>query len=113
MASNMKSEIKDDVGITAAGGSHQGQNPSPNPIELVSDKDEFKAAVQELDASRTALVKATIENLKPGRPFDSAVIREINKIETKKNRLIVSRFAALLKRNEPGIAPIVHQILEI
>jgi hypothetical protein len=86
---------------------------SATPATPQSAQEKFKAAIAELDTERTALVKNTIENLKPGKPFDHAVIREINKIETRKNRLLVSRFAAMLKKNEPGIMPIVHQIIDI
>jgi len=51
--------------------------------------------------------------MKPGKPLDHAAIREINKIETKKNRLIVARFAGLLKKGDPTIQAIVHQIVEL
>ncbi|WP_211441953.1 hypothetical protein [Collimonas humicola] len=73
----------------------------------------LKAAIEQLDADRTALVKSTIENLKPGKPLDHAALRDINKIETRKNRLIVARFAALLKKSDPAVQAIVHQIIEI
>jgi hypothetical protein len=51
--------------------------------------------------------------MKPGKPLDHAAIREINKIETRKNRLIVARFASLLKKSGPEVQAIVHQIIEI
>lgn len=73
----------------------------------------LREAIKALDVERTELVKKTIENIKPGRPFDSSVVREINKIETKKNRLIVARFASLLKKNPGEVQAIVHQIIEI
>jgi hypothetical protein len=40
-------------------------------------------------------------------------VREINKLETKKNLLIVARFAALLKKSGSEVQAIVHQIIEI
>jgi hypothetical protein len=64
----------------------------------------------------TAILEAsvfTIENIKPGKPLDLSVVREINKLETKKNRLIVARFASLLKKSGPEVQAIVHQIIEI
>lgn len=73
----------------------------------------LREAIKALDAERTELVKNTIENLKPGKPFDSSVVRDINKLETKKNRLIVARFASLLKKSGPEVQAIVHQIIEI
>lgn len=69
-------------------------------------------AINALDAERTELVKNTIENIKPGKPFDSGVVRDINKLETRKNRLIVARFASLLKKSGPEVQAIVHQIIE-
>jgi hypothetical protein len=73
----------------------------------------LREAIKALDAERTELVKNTIENLKPGKPLDLSVVREINKLETKKNRLIVARFASLLKKSGPEVQAIVHQIIEI
>jgi hypothetical protein len=115
MGTNGKPEIKqiNDDSIPAAVDAKPESAQPFNPAATQSVQEKFKAAIAELDAERTALVKNTIENLKPGKPFDHAIIREINKIETRKNRLLVSRFAAMLKRNEPGIMPIVHQIIEI
>ena len=73
----------------------------------------LREAIKALDAERTELVKNTIENIKPGKPFDLSVVREINKLETQKNRLIVARFASLLKKSAPEVQAIVHQIIEI
>lgn len=73
----------------------------------------LREAINALDAERTELVKNTIENIKPGKPLDLSVVREINKLETKKSRLIVARFASLLKKNGPEVQAIVHQIIEI
>lgn len=76
--------------------------------------EEFKAMLAALDTERTALAKSALDQLKPGgKPFDSAIVRQINKLDLKKNRLLTSRFAMMLKKNVPGIQPIVHQIMEI
>lgn len=75
--------------------------------------EKLKVSIHQLDAERTELVKSTIENMKPGKPLDHAAIREINKIETKKNRLIVARLASLLKKGDPAIQAVVHQIIEL
>lgn len=115
MATNTKPETKQSATTGALSPSNLLQETvqSTATINTLSAKEKFKAAINELDAQRTAHVKNTIENLKPGKPFDHAVIREINKLEMRKNRLIVARFAAMLKKNEPGIEPIVHQIIDI
>jgi hypothetical protein len=88
---------------------------APPAIETAapSAAEKLKASIMQLDAERTELVKSTIENMKPGKPLDHAAIREINKIETKKNRLIVARFAGLLKKGDPVVQAIVHQIVEL
>jgi hypothetical protein len=82
-------------------------------VPTITPAEKLKASIHQLDAERTALVKTTIENMKPGKPLDHAAIREINKIETRKNRLIVARFASLLKKSGPEVQAIVHQIIEI
>jgi len=87
--------------------------PAAPEAPTVTPAEKLKASIQQLDADRTALVKSTIENMKPGKPLDHAAIREINKIETRKNRLIVARFASLLKKGDPTIQAIVHQIVEL
>lgn len=79
----------------------------------IETPEKFKATLQQLDSERTTLAKNAIEQLKPGRPFDPAVVRQINKIETQKNRLIVSRFASLLRKSGPEVQAIVHQIIEL
>ncbi|AMP02122.1 hypothetical protein CAter282_4357 [Collimonas arenae] len=84
-----------------------GGTPEKNASE------NLREVIKALDAERTELVKNTIENIKPGKPLDLSVVREINKLETKKNRLIVARFASLLKKSGPEVQTIVHQIIEI
>lgn len=86
--------------------------PATTPPEMTA-AEALREAMKALDAERTELVKNTIENLKPGKPFDSSVVRDINKIETRKNRLIVARFASLLKKSGPEVQAIVHQIIEL
>lgn len=117
MATNAKSDLKQTASVTvpAFTGTKQEPTQTVNATTAAepSAKEKFKTSLEALDAERTALVKTTIENLKPGTPFDHAALRDIQRVETRKNRLIVGRFAALLKKNEPGIVPIVHQILDI
>lgn len=115
MATSTKPDLKQTgpVTVPAFTGNKQEPAQAASAASEESVKEKFKAALNALDAERTALVKTTIENLKPGAPFDHAALRDIQKIETRKNRLIVARFAAMLKKNEPGIVPIVHQIIDI
>lgn len=88
------------------------QSSATTPPEKTTSEN-LRDAIKALDAERTELVKNTIENIKPGKPLDLSVVREINKLETKKNRLIVARFASLLKKSGPEVQAIVHQIIEI
>ncbi|OEZ60126.1 hypothetical protein [Duganella sp. HH105] len=88
------------------------QSSTTTPPEK-NASESLREAIKALDAERTELVKNTIENIKPGKPLDLSVVREINKLETKKNRLIVARFASLLKKSGPEVQAIVHQIIEI
>lgn len=83
------------------------------PASEKTSTENLREAINALDAERTELVKKTIENIKPGKPFDSSVVRDINKLETRKNRLIVARFASLLKKSGPEVQAIVHQIIEL
>ncbi|MBQ5946305.1 hypothetical protein [Massilia sp. ST3] len=87
-------------------------NLLPVPSSQKKSADELRKAIKALDAERTELVTKTIENIRPGRPFDSSVVREINKLETKKNRMIVTLFALLMK-NPSDIQAIIHQIIEL
>jgi hypothetical protein len=102
------------VASIAAASTEKTEQKQPADVSVaVSPAVKLKTAIEQLDAERTALVKTTIENLKPGKPFDQSVVRDINKIETRKNRLIVARLAALLKKSGPEVQAIVHQIIEI
>ena len=56
--------------------------------------------IKALDVEGTELVKNTIEMIKPGKPLGLSILCEINNFESKKNRLIVARFASLLKKRQ-------------
>lgn len=94
---------------TAPEGAQANATSSP----AIDAAEVFRNAIKALETERADLVKKTIENIKPGKPFDSSVVREINKLETKKNRLIISRFTSLLKKEPGEVQAIVHQIIEI
>lgn len=73
----------------------------------------LREALAAIDAERNELAKKAIDGIKPGKAFDTGIVREINKLETKKNRLIVARFAALLKKDSDAVQAITHQIIEL
>jgi hypothetical protein len=60
--------------------------------------DKFLVTLEQMDNERTTLAKNAIEQMNPGRSFDPVVVRPSNKIDTMKNRLFVSRFASLLRK---------------
>jgi hypothetical protein len=100
---------------TQANATEASANEKAKPVRSIvgESPEKFRAALQELESERTALAKSAIENLKPGKPFDPAVVRQINKIETRKNRLILSRFASLLRKGTPEIQTLVYQLVEL
>jgi hypothetical protein len=109
-----KPETKTTAALATTSEAQAAQNAKPSRKTPATDTPEkFRAALQELDTQRTALAKSAIEDMKPGRPFDPAVIRQINKIETKKNRLLISRFASLLRKNDPEVQAIAYQLAQI
>ncbi|KVW05803.1 hypothetical protein WK91_34500 [Burkholderia cepacia] len=81
--------------------------------EATDTSENFRATLTKLDEERTALAKSAIEQLKPGRPFDPVAVRKINEIDRKKNRLLVSRFAFLLRRNSEEVQAIAYQLMQI
>lgn len=94
-------------------------NVPANPAATSEDRairtsaEKFREAIKSVGADRKELVRNAIDNIKPGRTFDSCVVRQINKLETKRNRLIVAHFAWLLKKNPTYVDAIVHQIIEL
>lgn len=81
--------------------------------EATDTAENFRATLAKLDDERTSLAKLAIEQLKPGRPFDPIAVRKINEIDRKKNRLLVSRFAFLLRRNNEDVQAITYQLMQI
>jgi hypothetical protein len=111
MSTKPETKIPTAAGATAEVSASTTAKPARKTATDTPEK--FRAALQELDAERTALAKSAIEDLKPGRAFDPVVIRQINRIETKKNRLLISRFASLLRKNNPEVEAIVYQLIQI
>lgn len=103
-----KKNVTGDASILSATASSTAANNSTK-----NNAEDLREAIRAIDAERTELVKKTIENIKPGKPFDSSVVRLINKLETKKNRLIVARFASMLRKNSEDVHAIIHQIIEL
>ncbi|VBM56258.1 Uncharacterised protein [Burkholderia pseudomallei] len=91
----------------------RGKAKPARKTEATDTAENFRATLTKLDEERTALAKTAIEQLKPGRPFDPVAVRKINEIDRKKNRLLVSRFAFLLRRNSEDVQAIAYQLMQI
>ncbi|MCP1576884.1 hypothetical protein J2S30_005263 [Herbaspirillum rubrisubalbicans] len=66
----------------------------------------LREASAAIDIERDELDKKAIDDIKPDKTFDTRIVREINKLEIKKNRLIVTRVAALLKKDSDAVQAI-------
>ncbi len=110
-ASNVDQKTGDTVGQLQAVGAPAKSGATANPTLMATER--FREAINALDDQRKELVKNAIDNIKPGRTFDSTVLRQINKLETTRNRLIIAHFAWLLKQSPSDVHAIVHQIIEL
>jgi len=86
--------------------------PVRQPIARMSVA-ELKATLDKFDADIKARVNTTLEQMAPGTPFNPAMVRDIAKVEAKKNRLLTTRFAAMLKKGHPEAKAIVERLIAI
>jgi hypothetical protein len=72
-------------------------------------------SIDKLDAEIKEKLTSVIENLAPGNAssFSPSVIKEISKIENRKNRLIAGRLERLLREGNPEAKEIVERLLAI
>lgn len=102
-----------DTAASLGGNASSAVSTSPEKSASEAANEKLRQSLKAVDDQRAELVKSAIDNIKPGRTFDSNVIRKVNKLETVKNRLIVAHFAWLLKRDPSAVHAIVHQIIEL
>ena len=88
------------------------EKPVRQPIARMSVAD-LKSALDKFDADIKARVNTTLEQMAPGTPFNPAMVRDIAKVEAKKNRLLTTRFAAMLKKGHPEAKAIVERLIAI
>jgi hypothetical protein len=74
---------------------------------------EMKAKVEELDAEINDLVQRTIKNIAPGRPFDRDLVRQMNKAQREKNRIVAARFTSLLDIGHPEAKELLNKLMQI
>lgn len=73
----------------------------------------LKAEMERIDNEINSLAKNSLEKMGPGKPFSSATMRQIARHEVKKQRLLIHRLAALLRKDHPEARPIVEKLLSI
>lgn len=84
----------------------------PEPVARMSTAT-LKAEMEKIDNEINSLATNSLEKMGPGKPFNSATMRQIAHHETKKHRLLIHRLAALLRKGHPEARPIVEKLLSI
>lgn len=82
------------------------------PLSKMSGE-QIKARVNELDAEINDLVDRTIKNIAPGRGFDRSLIRQMNKAQREKNRIVAARFTSLLDLGHPEAKELLNKLMQI
>ena len=91
---------------------HAAEKPRRIPMSQLSGE-QIKTRVDELDADINDLVEQTIKNIAPGRGFDRNLIRQMNKAQREKNRLVAARLTALLDMGHPEAKELLNKLMAI
>jgi hypothetical protein len=85
------------------------------PAADVVQVNSLQVSIDKLDADMKEKLASIIENLAPGNAssFSPSAIKEISKIENRKNRLIAGRLELLLRKGNPEAKEIVERLLAI
>lgn len=86
------------------------------PIRVPVSKmtgEQIKARINELDAEISDLVERTIKNIAPGRGFDRSLIRQMNKAQREKHRIVAARFTSLLDLGHPEAKELLNKLMQI
>lgn len=75
--------------------------------------EQVKARIAELDTEINDLVERTIKNIAPGRVLDRALIRQMNKAQREKNRIVAVRFTSLLDIGHPEAKDLLTKLMQI
>lgn len=86
--------------------------PMRVPVTKMSGE-QIRARVNELDAEISELVDRTIKNLAPGRGFDRTLVRQMNKAQREKNRIVAARFTSLLDLGHPEAKELLNKLMQI
>lgn len=89
--------------------------PAAQQAAEVVPTNSLQNSIDKLDAEIKEKLTSVIENLAPGNAssFSPSVIKEISKIENRKNRLIAGRLERLLREGNSEAKEIVQRLLAI
>lgn len=88
------------------------EKPARVPMSKLTGE-QVTARIIELDAEINDLVERTIKNLAPGRGFDRNLIRQMNKAQREKNRIVATRFISLLDIGHPEAKELLTKLMQI
>ena len=74
---------------------------------------QFRNEIVKLNAELTTLVESVVKQRAPGTSFNPALVREMRKIETRKNRLIMTYLDTLIKQGNPEVQQVIDRLLAI
>ncbi len=111
-ATPVKAEAKPEVKAETKSEAKTESKPAREPVARMSAAT-LKAEMEKIDNTINELVTNSLEQMGPGKPFNSAMMRLIARHEAQKHRLLINRFAALLKKGHAEARPIVEKLLTI
>lgn len=88
------------------------KKPARVPLSKLTGE-QVKARIVELDAEINDLVERMVKNIAPGRGFDRALIRQMNKAQREKNRIVAARFTSLLDLGHPEAKELLNKLMQI
>ena len=103
---------------TTAAASEKTDNTEPpnKPARVSRSKltgEQITARISELDSEINDLVERTIKAIAPGRVLDRALIRQMNKAQREKNRIVATRFTSLLDLGHPEAKELLTKLMQI
>lgn len=107
-----KVEVKPEIKTEAKPEVKAETKPAREPVARMSAAT-LKAEMEKIDNTINELVTNSLEQMGPGKPFNSSMMRLIARHEAQKHRLLLNRLAALLKKGHADVRPIVEKLLSI
>lgn len=114
----MSAKVEKPTQVTAAvttektNDTEQPKKPARVPLSKLTGE-QINTRISELDTEINELVERTIKNIAPGRAFDRNLIRQMNKAQREKNRIVATRFTALLDIGHPEAKELLNKLMQI